>query len=81
MVSGLIIKDMINDIQKPYSYEIRGFIEYCQEYYGIYPLGSDEQIENACIRYINSKPLFLINFDYTDRENVRMMLETEYQNN
>ena len=67
---------------KNYWLEIKNFYEYVWSFYnlesGIYPIATDERIQEAVNQYLESKPLGEIYFDSFDRESVRKIIEPEY---
>jgi hypothetical protein len=62
--------------------DLEEFNQYCNDfynqYYGVYPIASSEQIEAAIGEYLTEPHPFEIQFDSIDRENVRMILEPSY---
>ena len=62
--------------------DLQEFNQYCNdfynEHYGLYPIASSEQIEDAIGEYLTEPHQFDIQFDSIDRENVRMILEPSY---
>jgi len=67
---------------KNYSEEIKQFYLYVWDFYnlknGIYPIATDEQIQESVNKYLESKPLNEIEFDSLDREAVRKIIQPEY---
>lgn len=65
-----------------YSKEIEDFYEYVWEFYniksGIYPIATDEMIQQSVNQYLESKPLSEIEFDSFDRESVRCIIEPSH---
>jgi len=65
-----------------YFEEIKKFYGYVWEFYnlesGIYPIATDEKIQESVNIYLESKPLGEIHFDSFDRESVRMIIEPSY---
>ena len=65
-----------------YHEEIKKFYEYVWSFYnlesGIYPIATDEKIQESVNQYLESKPLNEIEFDSLDRESVRMIIEPSY---
>jgi len=59
--------------------EIKKFYEYVWEFYnlesGVYPIATDERIQEAVNQYLESKSLKDIEFDSLDRERVREIIE------
>jgi hypothetical protein len=55
--------------------DIKEFYEYVWKFYnlktGLYPIATDERIQEAVNQYLESKPLGEIYFDTFDREQVR----------
>ena len=66
-----------------YVKEIKEFQIYVLEFYndknGIYPIANSIEIQNAVMKYMESKPLTEIEFDSLDRENVRAILQPTYK--
>ena len=66
-----------------YAEEIKLFYEYVWLFYnlesGLYPIATDERIQEAVNQYLESKPFSQINFDSFDRESVRQIIQPEYQ--
>ena len=66
-----------------YVREIKEFQVYVWEFYndknGIYPIANSIQIQDAVMKYIESKPLTEIEFDSLDRERVREILQPTYK--
>jgi len=46
---------------------------------GLYPIASPERLIQATNEYLESKPLSQMYFDSLDREEVRKIIEPEYQ--
>lgn len=65
-----------------YSEEIKKFYEYVWSFYnlktGIYPIATDEKIQESVNIFLESKFLQDIEFDSIDRECVRMIMDPEY---
>jgi hypothetical protein len=63
--------------------DLQEFIEYVNDFYnveyGLYRLFTTEQIENAIGEYLTEPHEIDIQFDSIDRENVRKILQPEYQ--
>jgi hypothetical protein len=63
--------------------DLQDFIEYVNDFYnveyGLYRLFTAEQIENAIGEYLTEPHQIPIEFDSIDRENVRKILQPEYQ--
>jgi hypothetical protein len=63
--------------------DLQEFIEYVNDFYnveyGLYRLFTSEQIENAIGEYLTEPHDIDIQFDSIDRENVRKILQPEYQ--
>ena len=61
---------------------IKEFVEYCNDFYnidgGIYPIATNERINEAVTQFIESKPLSEIYFDSFDRECVRKIIQPEH---
>lgn len=68
---------------KNYPKLISEFYALCIGFYsfenGIYKIATKEAIIEAVEKYIESKPLAEIYFDSFDREEVRVILEPDYQ--
>ena len=68
--------------QRSFFKDLEEFNQYCNDfynqYYGLYPIASSEQIEAAIGEYLTEPHPFDIQFDSIDRENVRMILEPSY---
>ena len=66
-----------------YVKEIKDLQIYVREFYnntnGIYPIANSIQIQDAVMKYLESKPLTEIEFDSLDRENVRAILQPTYK--
>ena len=66
-----------------YVKEIKDFQIYVWEFYneksGIYPIANNFEIQNAVMKYIESKLLTEIEFDSFDREKVREILQPTYK--
>ena len=62
--------------------DLKEFNHYCNdfynEYYGVYPIASSEQIEAAIGEYLTEPHSYDIQFDSIDREKVREILEPNY---
>jgi hypothetical protein len=62
--------------------DLEQFNQYCNdfynEHYGVYPIASSEQIEDAIGEYLTEPHPFDIQFDSIDREKVREILEPTY---
>jgi hypothetical protein len=69
--------------QRNYVREIKEFQEYVWEFYndtnGIYPIANSIKIQDAVMKYLESKPLIEIEFDSYDREKVREILQPTYK--
>ncbi len=63
---------------KNYSQEIRDFYLYVSDFYnhktGVYPIATDQRIQECVNQYLESKPLGEIYFDTIDREMVRLLI-------
>jgi hypothetical protein len=68
--------------QRSFFKDLADFNQYCNdfynEYYGVYPIASSEQIEAAIGEYLTQPHEFEIQFDSIDREKVREILEPSY---
>lgn len=68
---------------KNYAKEIEDFYNYVWDFYnlktGVYKIATTEEIQQATNEYLESKPLSQIHFDSFDREQVRKIIEPEYQ--
>ena len=66
-----------------YLKEIKDFQIYVWEFYnnknGIYTIANNFEIQDAVMKYIESKPLTEIEFDSYDREKVREILQPTYK--
>ena len=66
-----------------YVEEIKEFQIYVWEFYndrdGIYPIANSIQIQDAVMKYMESKLLTEIEFDSFDREEVRAILQPNYK--
>ena len=55
--------------------DLANFVTYCKEFYhidyGLYPLATSNEIENAIGEYLTEPHTIDIQFDSIDRENVR----------
>lgn len=62
--------------------DLEEFNQYCNDfynqYYGLYPIASSEQIEEAIGEYLTQPHPYDIQFDSIDREKVREILEPNY---
>jgi hypothetical protein len=62
--------------------DLEEFNQYCNDfynqYYGLYPIASSEQIEAAIGEYLTEPHPYDIQFDSIDREKVREILEPGY---
>lgn len=63
--------------------DLQEFIDYVNNFYnveyGFYRLFTAEQIENAIGEYLTEPHQIEIHFDSIDRENVRKILQPEYE--
>ena len=59
------------------------FISYCNDFYniesGIYPIATRDEIINAIGQYMTDPHKIDIQFDSIDRENVRKIIQPNYQ--
>lgn len=59
------------------------FISYCNDFYnienGIYPIATRDEIINAIGQYMTDPHTIDIQFDSIDRENVRKIIQPNYQ--
>ena len=66
-----------------YVKEIKEFQIYVWEFYndknGLYPIANSIEIQDAVMKYMESKPLTEIEFDSFDREEVRTILQPTYK--
>jgi hypothetical protein len=62
--------------------DLADFNQYCNdfynEHYGVYPIASSEQIEDAIGEYLTEPHTTDIQFDSIDREKVRELLQPGY---
>ena len=62
--------------------DLEEFNQYCNDfynqYYGLYPIASSEQIEDAIGEYLTEPHPYDIQFDSIDREKVREILQPGY---
>jgi hypothetical protein len=62
--------------------DLEEFNQYCNDfynqYYGLYPIASSEQIEAAIGEYLTEPHPYDIQFDSIDREKVREILQPGY---
>jgi hypothetical protein len=62
---------------------LNNFIEYVNDFYnieyGVIPLFTSQQIENAIGEYLTEPHEYAIEFDSIDREHVRKILQPEYE--
>jgi hypothetical protein len=62
--------------------DLEEFNQYCNDfynqYYGVYPIASSEQIEAAIGEYLTEPHPYDIQFDSIDREKVREILQPGY---
>lgn len=58
--------------------QLQNFITYCNDFYnieyGVYPIATSEEIENAIGEYLTSPHQIDIQFDSYDREQVRELI-------
>jgi hypothetical protein len=72
-------------MKKPHNFlsELETFIYYCNDFYniktGVYPIATDIEITRAIGEYLTEPHTIPIEFDSIDRENVRKILQPEYQ--
>jgi len=58
--------------------KIQEFVEYCKDFYndktGIYPIATNEEIENAVFQFMVNPKVISVDFDSHDREQVREII-------